>query len=825
MAEEYEENQLRSVALQNAQIILQARQRAERELLEAKEALEQKTAELAQAKGLLQNVFNQAAVGIARLDTNGRLLMVNPGLCDMLGYTSEELLALDLIQLMHSDDFAALVEELPQLLAGKVTVHRTEKHFLGRGGRVVWGHLTLSVERKAISTPDQFFIAVIQDITERKKSEGEVYKLASIIRSSDDAIISKDFDSTILSWNEGAERIFGFTAEEAVGQPIAILFPPELLYQETEILNKIKQGERIKSFETTRLRKDGKPIPISLTVSPIKDSNGELIGISKIARDITKRKQIEKALLESEQGLRTLADSIPQLACMAHPDGHIFWYNQRWYEYSGTTPKEVEGWGWQALHDAEILPKVIERWKYSIATGELFEMEFPLRGRDGKFRWFLTRLIPLRDSQGKILRWFGTSTDIDELRKIREERQQMLERETYAREQAEAATRAKDEFLAVVSHELRNPLNAILGYTRMARSNAHDAYQVARYCDIVERSAKSQQQLIEDLLDIARIISGKLKIEAAPTDLRLVLEEALTVVRPAAEAKQITLVTQFIDDSPPLICDAARLQQVVWNLLQNAIKFTPAGGWVELRLEQTDAHVRLIVSDSGEGIEPDFLAAVFDRFTQQDTSRTRRYGGLGLGLALVKQLVEMHGGTIEVASAGKDLGTTFTITLPLHTPPAATWQVRALAEVHTGLLARLPEDLPRLDGVRVLLVDDQDDARLMVADMLSNRGALVTAASCGREARALIADTRFDVLVCDIAMPEEDGYEVLRRIRALENERQGLPSQRLPAIALTALARTEDRLQALGAGFQLHVPKPVEPTELVVVIKSLIDRS
>jgi CheY-like chemotaxis protein len=361
----------------------------------------------------------------------------------------------------------------------------------------------------------------------------------------------------------------------------------------------------------------------------------------------------------------------------------------------------------------------------------------------------------------------------------------------------------------------------------MVCANPHDPTQVARYCKIIERSAKTQQQLIEDLLDTARIITGQLKLNHAPTDLLLVLEEALDAVRPAARAKQIDLVARLGGEPQQIIGDAARLQQVVLNLLQNAIKFTPDGGRVEIQLERDAGQIRIIVNDSGIGIEPEFLPAVFDRFSQQDVSRTRRYSGLGLGLSLVKQLVELHGGLIEAASAGAGRGATFTVTLPLRAPQieAPPLSGRAIAEVQTGPGAIPLEDLPRLDGVRVLLVDDEEDARLMIAATLGEWGAAVTAVASGQQARAIMADASFDALVCDIAMPDEDGYEVIGRIRELENERGAPTSRRLPAIALTALARPEDRMQALEAGFQMHVAKPIELAELVVVIKSLVARS
>jgi signal transduction histidine kinase/ActR/RegA family two-component response regulator len=411
------------------------------------------------------------------------------------------------------------------------------------------------------------------------------------------------------------------------------------------------------------------------------------------------------------------------------------------------------------------------------------------------------------------------AADLIERKQVEAERERLLEQEQRLRQTAEAHNRAKDEFLSVVSHELRGPLNSILGYTRLTRANPHNAELVARYAEIIERNAKTQQQMTEDLLDTARIISGKLKLEPAPADLRLVLEDALTVVQLAAEAKQIELAAPLGDEPVEIVGDAMRLQQVVWNLLQNAIKFTPAGGRVELRLERDDKQARIVVSDTGKGIGPEFLPHIFDRFSQSDMSQTRRHGGLGLGLALVKQLVELHGGTIEAASAGA--GATFIVTLPLRAPQVAAQKPpRAIAEVVSGQEAIPFADLPRLDGVRVLVVDDQEEARLLVAAALGQQGAAVTAVASGAEALALLDRTTFDALILDIAMPDEDGYTVLKKVRALEAERDA-EAGHIPAVALTAYGRSEDRLRALQAGFLLHVAKPVELPELVMVIASL----
>jgi CheY-like chemotaxis protein/anti-sigma regulatory factor (Ser/Thr protein kinase) len=372
-------------------------------------------------------------------------------------------------------------------------------------------------------------------------------------------------------------------------------------------------------------------------------------------------------------------------------------------------------------------------------------------------------------------------------------------------------------------------LNAILGYTRMLRSGPEDREGFNKVTGVIERSAKAQLQIIEDLLDSARIVTGKLRIEPSLVDLVPALEAALDMVRSAAEAKGITLVANFGPLPEQVLGDSTRLQQVVWNLLTNAVKFTPEGGRVELRMEGTADDIRIAVSDTGKGVEPEFLPFVFDRFRQADSSSGRRYGGLGLGLSIVKHLVELHGGTITAASEGAGRGTTLTITLPRRhlefippPPPAVTSR-----EVRTE--GAIPRDQHlSLEGLSVLVVDDQEEACVVLTHALSEYGAQVTTASSGVEALAILSrppdGRRPDALILDIAMPDEDGYAVLKKMRALDAE-QGAVVYQIPAIALTAHSRVEDRVRALNAGFQMHVAKPVEPTELAVVILSLIKRS
>jgi len=517
----------------------------------------------------------------------------------------------------------------------------------------------------------------------------------------------------------------------------------------------------------------------------------------------------ETMVRESARQLRTLVNAVPLLAWMAEPDGHIFWYNQRWYDYTGTTPEAMRGWGWQSVHDPEILPRVLEHWRASLSSGEPFEMDFPLKSADGEFRSFLTRVTPLRDEQGRVVRWFGTNTDVEELRR--------------ALKQAEDANRMKDEFLATLSHELRTPLTSILVWARLLSNRQLDETHTAIALETIERNAKAQSQLIEDILDVSRVITGKLRLEVQSVNLTAVIESSINAVLPAAEAKGIRL-QRVLDSGASMVSgDPARLQQVIWNLLSNAIKFTPKNGRVQVKLERINSHVEIIVTDDGQGISPDVLPFIFERFRQADSTTTRAHGGLGLGLAIVRHLVEMHGGTVEVESLGEGHGSTFTVKLPLivvrsfNTRRAGDAEQRVHPTASNGSPFNCP---PELDGLRLLVVDDEEDTRTLLKTVLETCGAQVTTASSAREAIAALKESRPDVLISDLGMPEEDGYALIKKVRALSQEDGG----NTPSAALTAYARVEDRMKVLRSGFQIHIPKPVEPAELVAVVANLAGR-
>ena len=390
--------------------------------------------------------------------------------------------------------------------------------------------------------------------------------------------------------------------------------------------------------------------------------------------------------------------------------------------------------------------------------------------------------------------------------------------------EAEAANRTKDEFLATMSHELRTPMTAILGWAQLLRSSTLSEADFERALEIVERNAQAQKKLIDDLLDISRIITGKLRLDVRAVDPANVVAAAIDALRPTAEAKAIRLQPLIDPQAGPVSGDPDRLQQVVWNLLSNAIKFTPKGGRVQVRLERADSHVEIVVSDSGKGIPTEFLPHVFDRFRQADGTSTRKHGGLGLGLAIVRQLVELHGGTVSVESEGEGQGATFVVQLPLlvaRRQSDAAAGGRRHPSAGGGGNALSFDCPPALEGLRVLVVDDEPDTLGLLRTVLERCGVVVTTAGSAAEALAAFAQTKPDVILSDIGMPEEDGYEFIGKLRAAEAGN----AERVPAVALTAYARVEDRVRVLNAGFQVHVPKPIEPVELLAVVASLARRA
>ncbi|HXG65548.1 MAG TPA: ATP-binding protein [Blastocatellia bacterium] len=539
---------------------------------------------------------------------------------------------------------------------------------------------------------------------------------------------------------------------------------------------------------------------------------------------LTLAEQRAEALRASEERYRLLVENARDYAIFTLDlEGRVTSWNPGAERILGYSEAEIVGQPGAIIftpedREARVPETELRR---AIAEGRATNERWHLR-KDGTRFYASGVMETLRDGAGNLRGYSKILRDFTERKRAEQEREQLLAREQQARHAAEASNRLKDEFLATVSHELRTPLNAIMGWSHMLRAQKQDAASLARGLEVIERNARLQAQLIEDILDVSRIITGKLRLRLRPTRLAPVVHQAVEAARPAARAKGIHL-EEALDYSVGAVSgDPDRLQQVVWNLLSNAIKFTPKGGRVEVRLQRRDAEARITVSDTGQGISADFLPYVFDRFRQADASTTRKHGGLGLGLAIVRHLVDMHGGAIHAESAGEGQGATFTVSLPLMNPAAPKDNFADRAhELRTTITGRAPfESLPALDGLRVLLVDDDRDTLQVLQLFLAGSGADVRTADSAPAALETLEHYKPDVLVSDIAMPEEDGYALIRKVRALPPERGG----DVPAVALTAMTRVEDRARALSAGFQMFVPKPVEPAELLQAIADLVER-
>jgi PAS domain S-box-containing protein len=534
-----------------------------------------------------------------------------------------------------------------------------------------------------------------------------------------------------------------------------------------------------------------------------------------LQQEITERQRILTILRQSEERYRYLAESIPQLVWTADAEGNCLDFNQNWCEYTGLTVEQSLGSGWLAALHPDDVENAGRVWLNAVHHGTLYENEYRFkRAADNSYRWQLARGLPLKDEQGRVVKWFGTCTDMDEQKQILQERAHLLELEQNARAKAESANRIKDEFLAVLSHELRTPLNAILGWSQLLLTHNFDQARTSQALATIERNAKLQVQLIDDLLDTARILQGKLMLKIMNINLPSTVLAALDTMRLALETKSIQVNTIFEPNVGIILGDSTRLQQVVWNLLSNAVKFTPKGGRIEVQVRQADGYAHIIVSDTGKGINPEFLPYAFDYFQQADSSSVRKFGGLGLGLAIVRNIVDMHGGFVKAESPGEGKGATFTVSLPLRQNQSPN-----IPDADHDSSSLIVKSLP-LAGVKILVVDDDADSRDFVVVVLEQQGAEAIAVSSAFEALQVLSQVKLDVLVSDISMPDMDGYMLIRQVRTLTPEAGG----QIPAIALTAYARDYDQQHALQAGYQKHLSKPLNAEKLVTAVVKLLDK-
>jgi PAS domain S-box-containing protein len=638
----------------------------------------------------------------------------------------------------------------------------------------------------------------------------------ALFETTQDGIMIVNDEGYYVEVNDSLCRILKTTRERLVGAHFSEFIPPDVLKEAEKDFKELK-GFSAFSGEFPMLTADGQMVELDWI------SRGNFVpGLHFcVAREVTERKRAQEELRRSEEKYRSLLENANDIIYSHDLEGNYLTINRACEEVTGYTRKEILG----GLNIAQVVvpehleyAKEMTQRKLSDPSPTVYEVDIFTKDRRRLTLEVSTR-ISYRD--GKPVAVEGIGRDITERKRIERAREELLEREQRARLELEEASRIKDEFLATVSHELRTPLTAMLGWSHLLRTGKLSENNAAHAIETIERNARTQAQLIEDLLDVSRIITGKLHLDARPVDPVGIIEGALEAVRPAAEAKGVQLLKVIDTSISSVFGDPTRLQQVVWNLLSNAIKFTSEGGSVEVRLERVASHFQIVVHDTGEGINPNFLPYVFDRFRQADATTTRIHGGLGLGLAIVRHLVEMHGGTVSAESPGEGLGSTFTVRLPL----IAVYQKTSTQEGHAlqpadGFKPLALECPERLDGLKILAVDDERDAREMLRAAFEQCGAKVVTASSAAEALTLLEEQRPDVLISDIGMPEEDGYDLIMKVRSLPVERGG----KTPAVALTAYARGEDRLRALRTGYQMHVPKPVELAELVAIVSRLAER-
>ena len=802
---------------------------------------------------LYQAIFLHSREPVAIIDPQGQYLQQNAAHAQLVGYTDAELHNQTPAIHLGEEVFSQIARALAQ--DGE---YRGEVASRTKSGETRYLELSAFAMRTETSEL-RCFVGFKRDITERKRAEEALQRSeAELTDFFENATIGLHWvgpDGMILRVNQAELDMLGYSREEYVAHNITEFHVDQEAIE--DILARLKAGEVLQDYEARLRCKDGTIKHVRINSSVYRE-DGKFVHTRCFTRDFTERKRTESRLalqyavteilsqsrdfIESAgRILRAICGSldwevgalwrVDQAASVLRVVEICHASEMKTPEFDRLTrtitfvkgiglPGRIWTSGEPAWIDNVVADKNFPRAPVAAREGLRGAFGFPIKVGDdvlGVVEFFSSEVRKPDDELLALVAGIGGQIGQFTERKRAEERlAELLDSERAARGEAERANRLKDEFLATLSHELRTPLNAVIGWARMLRSGRLDQDSANHALEVIERNAWAQKQIIEDILDVSRVITGKLQLNLTPVDLVTIVDAALDAVRPAMEAKEIKIET-FIDSSLRLVsCDPDRLQQVIWNVLSNAAKFTPPGGKVEIAVGQNNAHVEIKVKDTGPGIDPAFLPHVFERFRQADGSTTRTHGGLGLGLAIVRHLVELHGGTIAVENRSDGTGAVFTLRLPL---PSGELRAESLTTAAAIFKETQPEP-PSLQGLRILIVDDETDALDLISMELAQHGARVTGVTSADEALQSLSQGNFDVLISDIGMPQMDGYALMRQIR----KHEGVTQKPLPAVALTAYARVQDRMRAILAGYSTHVAKPVEANELVTVVASLAGR-
>lgn len=761
------------------------------------------------------SAVNQATTTlIFAKDRQGRVLMANPATIRVIGKSEAEILGhtdLDYLsdrleaerirendRLVMETEQVKVFEETIELTDGKRTYLSTKSPYRDRRGNVIG------------------LIGVSTDITERKQAQINLQETLERLHMATEGgqlgMWFWDLPTNELVWTDKCKALFGIADNIQVDYQLFLnSLHPEDRDRTHQTVTRAIEEKVDYDIEYRTVWSDASVHWIAAKARCFYDVSGNAIKMMGTAQDITTRKQAEEDLRRSEEFNRRILDSSSDCIKLIDLNGNLLYMNT----------------GGMGLMEIEDLASVVNEDWLCFWRGEALEaaqaaLAIAKAGDLGRFqgycptfkqtpKWWDVVITPIRDAAEQVVQLLVISRDITAQKRAELEREHLLQQEKTAREAAERASRVKDEFLAILSHELRSPLNPILGWTQMMQTYQLDADKINQAVTTIDRNAKLLTQLIDDLLDIARILRGKLLLNVTTLNLQLAIKAAIETVQTAAEAKSIAIKTNF-SSVGQIRGDFTRLQQIMWNLLTNAVKFTPDGGSVEIKLQQIGGRAQISVSDTGKGISPEFLPHVFEYFRQADASVTRNHGGLGLGLAIVRHLVELHGGEVAVTSPGVGQGATFIVQLPLlseNSQGAANTAVTTAAEIEPNLLS--------LQGIRVLVVDDDLDNRKLLTILLEQHQAEVMTVASAMEVSSVLKSFKPDILVSDIGMPDVDGYTLLRSIRCLSPEQGG----QIPAIAVTAYARPEEAQQALACGFQRHLSKPIDAHELVTAIAEL----